>query len=227
MANNGPTVPPALVPKMEFYENRIAKWVANAAGLNVPAATLTALSTLVENARKEYEEAQLARIAAKEATESQNLAVRLMGNAGADVIAVIKAFAESKPTVAERDAVLNLANLPIPTPPSAQPAPNMPTNVVVDPNANGTVTVKWKATSNAGAVYLVYRKLAGNNQFSQIGFVATKSIIDGSVPAGTVSCEYYIQAVRGAQTSPATMPVVVRFGAGGAAGFQGNIGMAA
>ena len=57
--------------------------------------------------------------------------------------------------------------------------------MVVDPNANGTVTIKWKATANVGAVYLVYRKLAGNNTFNQIGFVATKSFIDGSVPAGT------------------------------------------
>lgn len=111
---------------------------------------------------------------------------------------------------------------------SKPPPPNTPTDTKADPNANGTVSVKWKAKGNAGSIYLVFRKLAGNNTFAQIGFSSKKSFVDGTVPAGTVSCQYQVQAVRGNQVSTASQPVTVQFGAGGAVGFfGGNASLAA
>ena len=110
----------------------------------------------------------------------------------------------------------------LPTPPWPLPAPERPTDVSADPNANGTVSIKWKAKNNAGSVYLVFRKLAGNNTFVQIGFSSRKSFVDGTVPAGTTSCRYQVQAVRGQQMSIVSQPVAVQFGAGGATGFAGG-----
>ena len=119
------------------------------------------------------------------------------------------------------------ALLPAPTPPGPLPAPETPQDVKADPNANGTVTIKWKAKANAGSVYLVFRKLAGNNTFQQIGYISKKTFIDGTVPAGTTSCQYQVQAVRGQQTSTASQPVTVQFGAGGASGYTASVSLAA
>lgn len=49
-----------------------------------------------------------------------------------------------------------------------------------------------------------------------------KSFVDGTVPAGTTSCQYQVQAVRGQQVSIVSQPVAVQFGAGGATGFAGG-----
>lgn len=228
MSSNGPIVPSGIVPKIQFFEDRTTKWGANAANLGVTQLAVTNFVAIVAEARKKYDEAQAARLALKQAIDDQSISVRTMARAGSDLIALIKAYADARPTQAQRDATFALANLPVPTPPSAAPAPNTPTDLKVDPNADGTVTLKWKASGNAGAVYLVFRKNAGNTQFTQLGWVAAKKFVDGTVPAGTTSCQYYVQALRGAQTSPATLPVTVNFGAGGAVGFSGGqLGIAA
>jgi hypothetical protein len=227
MSSNGPTVPSGILPRLGFYEERIDKWQASAAGIGIQPSAATALGLLIKNARAAYVASQAAKLAAKEATDAQTAAMRAMSSAGSDAIAYIKAFAEAKPTVAQRDAVFALASLPIPTPPSAAPAPQVPQQLSADPNANGTVTVRWKASGNAGSVYFVQRKLAGNNAFVDIGVTSGKSFVDGTVPAGTFSCQYQVRAVRGAQASIYSQPVGVQFGAGGAQGYSGNIAMAA
>ncbi|MDP1662511.1 MAG: hypothetical protein Q8L55_11420 [Phycisphaerales bacterium] len=72
------------------------------------------------------------------------------------------------------------------------------------------------------------RKLAGNNVFAQVGLVSSKKFIDATVPAGTTSCQYQVQAVRNNQASIASQPVSIQFGAGGASGYTGGqVGMAA
>lgn len=227
MSNNGPTVPSGILPRLGFYEERIDKWENSAVNIGIAPVSAAALADLIKDARTAYNASQAAKLAAKEATDAQTAAMRAMSSAGADAIAYIKAFADSKPTIAQRDAVYALASLPIPTPPSAAPAPQVPQNLIADPNANGTVSVRWKASGNAGSVYFVQRKLAGNNSFVDIGVTSSKSFIDGTVPAGTFSCQYQVRAVRGSQSSVYCQPIGVQFGAGGAVGYSGNVGLAA
>ncbi|MBY0307929.1 MAG: fibronectin type III domain-containing protein [Phycisphaerales bacterium] len=214
--------------RLQFLKERIPVYQAAPANFGVTAAALTQLDNAYKAADGAYQAALDARAAAKKATQMQEDALRLMGTQQSNVLRSIKTFADNKPTVAERNAVYAAALLPVPQPPSSLPAPSTPTSVSADPNANGTVTVRWKASGNAGAVYTVWRKLAGNSQFTQVGLVAKKSFIDTTVPAGTTSCQYQVQAVRGTQMSTATQPVTVQFGTGGAVGFQsGQLGLAA
>jgi hypothetical protein len=87
-----------------------------------------------------------------------------------NVLRSIKTFADNEPTIAERNAVYAAALLPLPEPPSSLPAPSAPMSVSADPNANGTATVRWKASGNSGAVYTVWRKLAGNSSSRRSGW---------------------------------------------------------
>ena len=214
--------------RISWFEERIATIKATPTAFGVTAAMCTSADDDIKQARDAYAEAQKARMAAKDSTVTQTAAIRDMNRTGGDLVRAIRTFADNQPTLAQRDAIYAACSITPPANPTAQPAPNTPTNVAADPNANGTVTIKWKATANNGSVYIVFRKLAGNNQFTQVGLVSTKKFIDSTVPAGTTSCQYQVQAVRNNQTSTASQPVSVQFGAGGASGFSGNqLGMAA
>lgn len=216
--------------RIAWFEDRIETIKATPAAFGVTAGMCTAADDDIKDARGAYDAVQKARMEAKDATVSQTAALRDMNRTGGDLVRAIRTFADNQPTLAQRDAVYAAASMTPPAPPSPAPAPNTPTAVAADPNANGTVTIKWKATGNNGAVYIVFRKLAGNNQFTQVGLVSTKKFIDATVPAGTTSCQYQVQAVRNNQTSTASQPVSVQFGATGASGFtggSGSVGLAA
>lgn len=214
--------------RITWFEDRIDTIKATPTAFGVTAAQCTAADDDIKAARQAYDDAIKARTAAKDATVTQSAAIRDMNGTGGDLVRAIRTFADNQPTLAQRDAVYAAASMTPPAPPTPAPAPTTPTNVAADPNANGTTTVKWKASGNNGAVYVVFRKLAGNNQFTQVGLVSTKKFIDTTIPAGTTSCQYTVQAVRNNLTSNTSQPVTVQFGSGGAVGFSGGtLGLAA
>ncbi len=216
-----------IVDRLNFVITRLPILQAAPATFGLAAPALSLLDDTLKAAQDAYETALKARQASVEATDNQNEALRAMSRQQGYVFRTLKTFAENKPTIAQRDAVYIAAQLPVPSS-GVLPPPTTPYETKADPNANGTVTVKWKATGNSGCVYLVFRKLAGNNTFVQIGYIGKKTFIDGTVPAGTTSCQYQVQAVRGQQTSTASQPVGVQFGAGGATGYiAGPVGIAA
>lgn len=216
-----------IIDRLNFVSTRLPILEASPANFGLAAPALTLLGTTLKAAEDAYKAALIARQASVEATENQNAALRAMAVQQGVVFRTLKTFADNKPTTAQRDAVYTAAQLPLPSSGGVLPPPTTPFETKADPNANGTVTVKWKATGNSGCVYLVFRKLAGNNTFAQIGYISKKTFVDGTVPAGTTSCQYQVQAVRGQQTSTASQPVSVQFGAGGAQGYSGNVAMAA
>lgn len=213
--------------RLNFVSTRLPILEASPASFGLATPALTLLSDLLKDAQEAYQNALKARQSAVEATGVQNLALRAMATQQGVVFRTLKTFADNKPTIAQRDAVYTAAQLPVPSSGGVLPPPTTPVDTKADPNANGTVTVKWKATGNTGCVYLVFRKLAGNSTFTQIGYISKKTFVDGTVPAGTTSCQYQVQAVRGQQTSVASQPVSVQFGIGGAVGYNGNVSMAA
>ncbi len=220
-------IPQTLADRIAWYANRIDTIKATPTAFGVTAPQAAALDTAIKAAQVALTEAQKARDAAKAATLTQTSAMSVMNRAGNIVVSAIRTFADNQATTAARDAVYVAVQMDPPSPATPHPAPSTPASVVADPNADGTVTVKWKATGNAGSVYRVMRALAGNTTYTQIGLLSGKSFIDTTVPAGTVSCLYQVQAIRGELSSTPSQPVQVKFGAGGAQGFNGNISMAA
>lgn len=207
-----PTVPTEINARIMFYEQRIASWTASPAAVGLSPSQCTALAAAIINARKAYDEAQGARIAAKNATIKQTSMVRTMSTLGADDIRFIRAFAESQTTEAAMDAVFAAASIEPPAPPVPAGPPEAPTDVVGDPNADGTVTIKWKGSTANQTFFSVWRKLGNNTTWTQIGSVATKTFLDVGVPGGTPSVRYFVRAQRNNQVSPASDECVVNFG---------------
>lgn len=215
-------MPDTIIDRLNFVSTRLPILEAAPANFGLAAPAILLLKGTLVAAQTAYEAAIKARQSSVEATALQAAALRAMTAQQSTVFRTLKTFADSRTTIAQRDAVYIAAQLPLPSSGGTLPPPTTPYETNADPNANGTVTVKWKATGNAGCVYLVFRKLAGNSTFSQIGYIGKKTFVDGTVPAGTTSCQYQVQAVRGQQVSTASQPASVQFGAGGAQGFIGQ-----
>lgn len=207
-----PTVPTELNARIMFFEQRIAAWTAAPTTIGLTAAQCTALSAAILAARKSYNDAMAARITAKNMTIAQTSALRTMSNLGADDIRFIRAFAESQPTQAAMDAVFAAASIEPPAPPVPAGPPKAPANVTADPNADGTVTVKWVGSTANQTFFTIWRRVGNSTTWAQLASVATKSFIDTTVPAGTPSVTYFVRAQRNSQVSPASDECIVNFG---------------
>jgi hypothetical protein len=63
---------------------------------------------------------------------------------------------------------------------------------------NGSLLVKWQCASprGTGMTYQVYRKVAGEAEFTYLGGTGEKKYEDNTLPAGATQVTYQIQAVR-------------------------------
>ena len=207
-----PTVPDTINARIMFYEQRIVAWTASPATIGLTASACTVLAAAITAARKAYNDAAAARIATKNATVTQTAAVRTMSNLGADDIRFIRAFAESQSTQAAIDAVFVAASIEPPAPPIPAGPPVAPTMVVADPNADGTVTVKWKGSTSSQTFFTIWRKVGNSTTWTQLNSVAVKTYRDVTVPGGTPTVTYFVRAQRNNQVSPASDECVVNFG---------------
>ena len=204
-----PVLPEQINERIMWFEQRIASWIAAPAAIGLTAAQCTALDLSIKAARNAYNAA--ARIAAKNATIGQATNVRSMTSLGSDALRFIKAYAEAQPNP---DVVYQAASVPPPAPATPPGPPTPPTDVTGDPNADGTVTVKWKGSTAYQTFFTVWRRVGNSTQWTQVGSVATKTFLDDSVPAGTPSVTYVIRSQRNTQVSPASDEAVVNFGGG-------------
>jgi hypothetical protein len=98
------------------------------------------------------------------------------------------------------------------TNPPGPPVP--PTDVTADPNADGTVTIKWKGSTPYQTFFTVRRRVGNSTQWLQIGSVATKSFVDASVPPGSPTVTYALRAQRNTHVSASSDEAIVNFGGG-------------
>lgn len=208
------TLPDKINERIEWFEQRLASWELAPQNIGLTSAIVTALKQSTEDARAAYTAAQAARIAAKNATLGQTTNVRNMTDLGADAIRYIRAYADSRPTMVQREAVYQASSVPPPAPPQPAGPPVAPTNVIADPNADGTVTIKWRGSTANQTFFSIWRRVGNMTTWTQIGSVATKKFVDTTVPAGTPSCRYYIVAQREDAMSPASDEAVCNFGGG-------------
>ena len=94
---------------------------------------------------------------------------------------------------------LGLAVRPTPAP---RPAPGMPNRFTVALAGNGSLTLKWKSNNpkgSSGTMYQIWRRLGAATStatFTYIGATGQKQFQDSTIPAGTASLTYQLQAVR-------------------------------
>jgi hypothetical protein len=215
-------VPKNLVSKIEFFEDHLAAWAANAVAMGSSAAKVTALQTKTSAARAALVAQREAKIAAKGKTLALSDAVREMADAGGDIIKEVKVKAANDGS----NLPYELAGIPGPATPGPVPAPGTPYDfVVLLIAANGALQLKWKCTNapnGPGVFYSIERRIGAAGTFVLLGTSGSRKYTDATVPAGTTQVTYRITATRttGAGT-PATF--LVQFGVSGAGEMTASV----
>ena len=209
-------IPDGKVAKIEFGEDHVAPWTANAVAIGTTAGAVTAWSAKVTAARDAYQAQQAAQNAAKAATNDFRIKLSAMVDATSDIIKQIKTQA-----ALNGDGVYSLAEIPAPATPSPRPAPGTPTDFAAALEGNGALTLSWKCANppgTSGTIYQVYRKAEGEAEYTYLGGAGEKKFTDAAVPAGAAQLMYQVQAVRSTAVGPwATFVVTIGTVAGAAA----------
>jgi hypothetical protein len=214
--------PQSRLGKIEFYENRITDWAANAAGIGLTPTAIADLTTLVEAARAAYSESEKARIASQAATQAFYDAVRAMHNgpgAGSDMVDQIRGFARRT----DNPQVYVIAQIPAPQPASSIPPPGTPFGFTVGLLETGAIELKWKCINPEGAggtIYEVRRRTGVNpaSPFVYVGGSGTRNFTDNSLPSGSSPVTYQVTAARSTvRGNPGQFTVA--FGVGGGPGL--------
>ena len=206
-----PGLPPTIIGKIEFFEQRLADWAGNPDAIGLDAQQVTNLAGRLALARSAYTAAQQVRQQSKNTTATQKQAVGDLARYGSDLIATIRAFADLQ---TDPVAVYEQAELDMPAPKGTPLPPPVPaTDVRTQMDNTGAVSIRWKGTIANGTVYTVYRRFAQNTPYAQIGTSTTKSFVDATVPVGTPEAAYYVVTMRDGQQSAPSEAVNIRFGA--------------
>lgn len=214
-----PILPQSDLQKVEFMEAHLALWTTNAVAIGLTTAQVTAMSTATTAARTGYNGQQSAHAAAKAATANFHNLTRTLSDLASDAIKAIKL----KAAQGNDPNVFVLANIPAPLPPSPPPPPEPPTDLVADPNADGTITLKWKGSVANATFFSVWRKLGSSTTWTNIGSTAVKNFQDSAVPGNPIpaSITYSIRSQRGNDVSAPSVQAEVVYGGPGVGFFSG------
>lgn len=207
-------VPDKTLEQIVWFENHTPLWAATPTAFGATAAMVTAVTTAVTNARKAYNDAQIARQASKNATVALHEQAGTMLDLGRDLVNVMKSFIEN----ANNPTLWGQAGLEPPAPPGTAPAPNAPYQLTGSLDSVGNVIVRWKASQPRGVygvIYSVSRSIDGGD-YVLVDSVGEKEYVDEAVPEGTRTVAYVVRAKRGKQFSDPSEALSLRFGRGGA-----------
>lgn len=229
-------IPKSKVEQVQWCEAHAPVWAAAPATMGLTAAQCTAFSALVLEARKDYDAAQAAKEAYHASITAQNVALSNAVTSAADLIRVIKGYAEQQ---ADPNSVYSRAQIPPPAAPVPTPAPGKPTNISVGLNSDGSITLGWDAdesTASTGAFFEITRKLPGQTAFTNLGGAPGSTsesrrmtFTDATIPtsAAGAGAQYIITGRRGTRWGIPSDAFVVQFGVDGLTVTGGTLAMAA
>lgn len=214
-------IPQRNLERLDFFEQHLAPWTANATTLGLTTAQMTAMSVAVGNARTAWTDAVNARAASKDATQNFN---QMMSDAHKRVVEAIELI-RNKAESTNDPSIWTLASLPAPTPPSAVPPPGTPFDFKISLEQGGALGLKWKCNNpegSVGTIYEVRRQAQGSpaDQWTFAGATGTREFLDTTLPSSMAATgvNYQITAVR---STGRGVPSIfnVRFGVSGGGGF--------
>lgn len=177
---------------IQWFADRIDTWAAKAASIGLTVPQITALATMLAAAEGSQSTAIAARIASKDATVNFHTDTDTLKSYGADLIKVIKAFAESTGD----PSVYAAASVPPPAPPTPAGAPVQPTELTATLLPGGSLRLGWKGTVSQSAYFSIFRKAEGEAVFTLLDSTDEKFFDDDAIPVGANSLVYYIEARR-------------------------------
>ena len=198
---------------IDFLDTHATVWTDAAASIGLTPAQATAFADAVVAAQGAYTAKLNADNASKAAALTFHTALRGARLSAADMIRLIKAYAES---TAKPDVVYTLAKIPAPADRKPVPAPGQPENLraVLDPTT-GAIQLRWKSKNprgGAGTSYLVHRRAHGQSEFVFAGSTGAKRFVDSGFVSGPDSVEYTVQAQRSGRIGPVSAILTIHFG---------------
>lgn len=213
-------IPETLSEFISWAKVHQAQWVSNQAQIGLSAPQTTAFKALVEALDTADADAQEKREASKDATRTLNnseSAARVVAGA---YVNLIKAFAQTT----NNPNVYALAGISPDSPPGTLPAPVPPEKFFATLNANGSLTLRFRASQPkgvSGVVYQIFRRFSSDAPFTQVGTTgATKRWVDETIPFGTDRVEYMVTPVRGEVVGDSSDAFPVQFGSVGGGNFN-------
>ena len=202
--------------KVAWYKARIAQWTTEATNIGTSSAACTAMAALITAAEDALNAKITAEGAAEAATNTFYTACDAMAVAGQAIIKNVRSKAEST----GNPEVYSLAMVPPPATPAPKGNPGTATNFKVKLNGDGSIELTWKCSNPAGTsgtLYQIFRRISAEGEFEYMGGVGEKKYHDTTIPAGTTTATYKIQAVRSTAVGDwAEFNVNFGTGAGGA-----------
>jgi hypothetical protein len=207
------TIVPRNVPELlDWAEVHGDAWNAAPASIGLTAAQVAAFKNKSATARTSVVNQDAANQVKLAATITARSDVGTLRSGAADLIAIIKGFAENSANPA---AVYALAQIPPPAPPAPLGPPGTPFEPIVSLRGDGAVILKWKCNNpGAGTVYEVSRRIGGPGPFTYVGVTGTREFVDETLPSGADGVTYQIVGVRSTSRGNAAQ-FNVNFGIGG------------
>lgn len=221
-------IPSDRIDQLEFAEVHAPIWLGAGPAVGITVQQAQGVDAGASATRAAYQEALAAREASRAATSKFYTASRTLRELLSGAVRSIKTFAEMQ---ADPDAVYQAAQIPLPSPPTPQPLPGKPINIIVTLEPSGAVTLSWEAvnaSAGTGAFFTVSRKLPGQSDFVSVGGapgtttqVRRPRFTDTAVPAAVAAegpVVYLIQARRGYgpnSEGPLSDAISVQFGVTG------------
>ncbi|MCC6321742.1 MAG: hypothetical protein IT438_09960 [Phycisphaerales bacterium] len=216
MGNN---IPSKKLDQIVWFENHYPLWETTPTNFGVTTAIVSSVKAATIAARTAYNNAQTAKLAAKNATTASDEGAGAMLDVGRDCVNMIKAFIQNS----NNAALWGQAGIEPPMPPGTAPAPTAPYELTAGLDGEGNVLVKWRTSQPAGVsgvIYFVRRSIDGG-PFTLIDSVGEKEMVDEGILYGTQTATYIVQAKRGRQTSAPSEALTIRFGRAGGGGGGG------
>jgi hypothetical protein len=195
--------------RLAWFERRVSLWQQDAERLGMTVDEVAALQERLGQARECFEQRRAAAVAARVAAAEFELRATTALRAGLRLVSHIRAAAEADP------GVWDLAGIQ----PSARlgRAPDPPTDVRAEVDADGLVVVLWesKYAGRNGASFVLERRLADRAGYRFLGMTSLCRFRDATVPpharCGGFVC-YRVLVRRGARISDYSIPFLLRLG---------------
>jgi hypothetical protein len=156
--------------------------------------------------------AEVARLAAMNATQHYNIALDRVKRLGGANVNTIKAYAQ----LTGDGSVFGRAGVEPNAGPGTLPAPVPPTSISAHVLPSGALELRWKAKQPRGlesVQYQVRRQLHGENEWTFIGTAGSaKRFVDNTLPTGVLSARYTLTPWRGEQRGDTSNVFVFQVG---------------
>jgi len=205
----GTNLPRSRTAALSWLEGHITGWNTNFAGIGLTSASVIDLAQDVTNARASFTSVEQVRAESLATTQDFYTDMDATHKKASDMIATIKAFAESSDTPA---AVYLLAGITGKDAPTPAAAPETPAITSAQIAADGNVTIGFTARGPTGTVWLVSRKLNTQTAYTFLGQSDGKEYTDTTLPTGVTTATYIVKGVRGQLSGLSSPPTTFQIG---------------